>query len=385
MNLNTENKMISVPGILLLKDGSIFSGNLYQHANNSMNSSGEIVFNTSMTGYQEILTDPSYTDQIIVMTAPLIGNYGANASDEESTRPHCKGFIVREMTEGNFHHQGHSTLLSYLQENAIPCLDQVDTRALTKHIRNHGAQPAMIMSKMFYENHHQEAHLKLQNFASKNPVAIVSTLQPYTLTPTNGTTIWKIALLDFGVKKNIINSLLRRQCQVTVLPYNASLKDIENYRPHGIVLSNGPGDPEDCAALFPLIKTLSEKYPTLGICLGHQLLALSYGAQTTKMTFGHRGANHPVIDLERQRTFLTSQNHGYAVLKESLKATPFQLRFVHNNDESVEGFFHPKKPILSLQFHPEANPGPEETSYLFDEFTRLLKNATSGNGEKRVP
>lgn len=355
-------------GYIVLEDGKIFEGVILSMPENM--TVGEIVFNTSMSGYQEILTDPSYANQMIVMTYPLIGNYGTNSSNEESSKIFAKALIAREICQSPENYQIQSNLLDYAKDHQLCVMEEVDTRALTLYLRERGTMKAAIVSDI---NDSKKIISKIEETNLNETTKIVSTPRPYTLTPPYGIVKHRIALLDFGVKKNIIHSLLRRQCQVTVLPHDATFETIKSLKPHGVLLSNGPGDPKEHSHRIETIQKIINAYPTFGICMGHQLLSLALGGDTKKMKFGHRGANHPVIDLKNNKMVLTSQNHGYMTVAKSLDTTKINLRFLHNNDESIEGFEHKELPILSVQFHPEANPGPQESHYLFDEFINMMK------------
>lgn len=365
-----------IKGKITLEDGTTFKA-ILRHQSSEV-TLGEVVFNTSMAGYQEILTDPSYANQFIVMTYPLIGNYGVNSTDEEANTIFAKAMIVREFCEYPENYQMQSTLMEYLIDHNITAVEQVDTRALTIHLRDKGTMKAAITAEDYPHSSILDI-LKTTNL--NNTTLLVTTKQAYTLTPPYGAVNHRIVLLDFGVKKNIIHSLLRRQCQVTVLPAYSSWESIAAIKPHGILISNGPGDPKEHLEKMPLLKKLIDSYPIFGICMGHQLLCLALGGDTAKMKFGHRGANHPVIDLKTQKMVLTSQNHGYMTLKNSIKDPNISIRFSHNNDDSIEGFEHLTKPILSVQFHPEANPGPMESHYLFDEFIALMKQMKGSSYE----
>jgi carbamoyl-phosphate synthase small subunit len=344
---------------LHLANGKTFAGQLETLLPNG-EASGEIVFFTGMTGYQEVLTDPSYKNQIIVFTYPLIGNYGINADDFESKRPHVQAVIVYEASSQGYHYEAKYSLKEYLQQWHIPLLTHVDTRALVKEIRNEGTMMAQITvspscnTAAFQEN--------------PFPVRDVSTAQ----VETYGSGEPHLVLIDFGYKKSILQSLVARGCKVTVVPYHTSFQTIESMKPDGIVLSNGPGDPKQLSEQLANIRQIIDHYPTLAICLGHQLVALSYGADTEKLRYGHRGANQPVYDTVKQKVFMTSQNHSYVVKKESLASTPFDIRFTNVNDGSVEGMVHRHKPILSVQYHPEAHPGPSDTDHIFDEFLQTV-------------
>ncbi|EZP78795.1 carbamoyl phosphate synthase small subunit [Parageobacillus genomosp. 1] len=344
---------------LHLANGKTFTGQLASPLPNG-EVSGEIVFFTGMTGYQEVLTDPSYKNQIIVFTYPLIGNYGINANDFESKRPHVQAVVVYEASNQGYHYEAKYSLKEYLQQWNIPLLTHVDTRALVKEIRNEGTMMAQLTvspSCTFVEPAY-----------NLFPVRDVSTPQ----IETYGDGQLHLVLIDFGYKKSILQSLVTRGCKVTVVPYHTSLQTVESLKPDGIVLSNGPGDPKQLSPHLANIRQLIDRYPTLAICLGHQLVALSYGADTEKLRFGHRGANQPVFDAVKQKVFMTSQNHSYVVKKDSLANTPFHIRFTNVNDGSVEGMVHRHKPILSVQYHPEAHPGPGDTDHIFDEFLQTV-------------
>jgi carbamoyl-phosphate synthase small subunit len=361
------NMSNTVKGKITLEDGTVFHARIWNLP--SKITIGEIVFNTSMAGYQEILTDPSYANQFIVMTYPLIGNYGINSSDEEANTIFAKAIIAKEFCQHPENYQMQSTLIDYLKEHQITAVDDVDTRALTIHLRDKGTMKAAITEVDYPEKSIIDV---LKTTHLNNTTELVTTKQTYTLTPPYGAVRFRVVLLDFGVKKNIVHSLLRRQCQVSVVPATTTWDTLCSLKPHGVLISNGPGDPKEHLEKIPMIKKITETFPTFGICMGHQLLSLALGGDTTKMKFGHRGANHPVLDLKLQRMVLTSQNHGYMTVKNSLKDQNIMPRFVHNNDESLEGFEHLTKPILSVQFHPEAHPGPSESYYLFDEFINLM-------------
>jgi carbamoyl-phosphate synthase small subunit len=328
---------------------------------------GEMVFNTSMSGYQEILTDPSYCDQFLVMTTPLIGNYGIQAEDFESLKIWPRVLIVHEAQHVPSHFGMSGTLGDFLKEQNVIGLDQIDTRTLTKTIRDHGVMKAVISPvelnadelRSFFNQKLPTDQIK--RVTCSNPIMFPGEKE-------------RIVLMDFGYKQHILKSLLKRQCQVVVVPAFTSASAILRHRPQGIVLSNGPGDPKDVHEAFPVIMDLQEKLPLFGICMGHQLLALANGADTYKLPFGHRGGNHPVKDLTTGKIFMTSQNHGYAVKTESLKGTSLELTQINLNDETVEGLRHKNRPVFSVQYHPEAHPGPEDTMFLFDEFLESVRS-----------
>lgn len=340
---------------LILENGTIFNGTAFGYLKETV---GEVVFNTGMTGYEEALTDPSYYGQIVTMTYPLIGNYGINLDDMESDSPKVKGFIVREKCNYPNNFRCELEIDTYLKQNKILGLEGIDTRALTKILRNNGTMKGIITLDTFNDD---EVKQKLKNFNNKNAVKNVTTKTVHTIEG-NGK---HVAILDFGIKSNIIKSFVQRGCKVTLLPAYTSSEEILKLDPDLIFLSNGPGDPEDLLEPIKNIKDLVGKKPIVGICLGHQLLALALGGKTEKLKFGHRGCNHPVKDLEENKVHITSQNHGYYVAKvpEDMEITHISL-----NDQTVEGMKHKKLPIFSVQFHPEACPGPHDSDYIFDKF-----------------
>ena len=329
----------------------------------------EIVFNTSMVGYQEIVSDPSYTYQMVVMTYPLIGNYGITDDDYETKQPTIGGLIVREYNDlpSNFRYT--KTLSEYLEENNIPGIYGIDTRKLTRSIRDKGSRKVIITN---IKTSKQEALKKIKNYEiPKDAVSKVSCKKKWYSRTANA--MFNIVAVDCGIKLNIIRSLNKRGCNVTVVPFNTSYKDIEDLKPDGIFLSNGPGDPEDVTEVINLVKKLRGKYPIFGICLGHQMISLAYGAKTYKLKFGHRGGNHPVLNLETDKIEITSQNHSYAVKEDSLKGTG--LKVTHKNilDNTIEGVECKKDKVFSVQYHPESAPGPQDSSYLFDKFINIMK------------
>lgn len=342
---------------LILENGAIFEGKAFGYLKESI---GEVVFNTGMTGYQEVLTDPSYFGQIVTMTYPLIGNYGINLEDMESDCPKVKGFIVREKCDSPSNFRCELELNDYLQQNKIIGLEGVDTRALTKILRNHGTMKGIIsLEDISYE----EAARKLELFSNRDAVWKVTPKAKYEI-PGEGK---HVAIMDFGIKSNIVRSFVKRGCKVTVFPANSKAEEILNVNPDLVFLSNGPGDPEDLTEVIENIKSIVGQKPIVGICLGHQLLALALGGKTKKLKFGHRGCNHPVKDVEKNRVHITSQNHGYyvEVLPEGMLVTHISM-----NDGTIEGMKHKELPVFSVQFHPEACPGPKDSDYIFDEFMK---------------
>ncbi|RKD20879.1 carbamoyl-phosphate synthase small subunit [Caminicella sporogenes DSM 14501] len=349
-------------GYLLFEDGTKFEGEIFGYQSESV---GEVVFNTGMTGYQEILTDPSYYGQIVVMTYPLIGNYGVNSEDLQSSSPKVKGFIVREIYDDFSNWRGEENLKQYLVRNKIVGLKNIDTRALTKFIRERGSMAGKIVINRDYE---KEDILQIKQFKNNKAVEKVTTKEIYNLKPKT----YKVAVLDFGVKKNILNSLLKRNMELIIYPAFTPAEKILEDNPDGIFLSNGPGDPAELTEIIENIKKLIGKKPMFGICLGHQLISLALGFKTIKLKYGHRGTNHPVKDLVKNKIYITSQNHGYVVEESSLNEEVI-ITHVNLNDGSIEGLRHKTMPLFSVQFHPEASPGPHDTAYLFDEFKLMIQ------------
>ncbi|ABP67805.1 carbamoyl-phosphate synthase, small subunit [Caldicellulosiruptor saccharolyticus DSM 8903] len=349
--------------ILVLEDGLTFEGISLGAEGETI---GEVVFNTCMTGYQEVLTDPSYNGQIVTMTYPLIGNYGINDEDVESYKPHVEGFIVREACKTPSNFRSKKTLDEYLKEHNIVAIEGVDTRAITEHIRNKGSMFGIIST----ETDNKELLLnKIAEYKKQKPYLVkeVSTKEMYRIKG-NGK---RVAVLDFGIKQNILRELSKRGLDLYVFPYNASLDEVMKVNPDGFVFSNGPGDPTDLEEIFDTLKSIiSLKKPILGICLGHQLLGLCLGLKTYKLKFGHHGGNHPVKDLTTGKVYITSQNHNYAI--EYKEYDKIKITHINVNDKTVEGFAHLDLPIVSVQYHPEASPGPHDSKYVFDQYTKLL-------------
>lgn len=350
---------------LILEDGTVFTGTSIG-AEKEMIS--EIVFNTSMTGYLEVLTDPSYAGQAVVMTYPLIGNYGICHEDMESAKPWPDGYIVRELSRipSNFRSEG--TIQDFLKKHDIPGIAGIDTRALTKILREKGTMNGMITTNEHY--HIEEIIPRLKAYTTGKVVEKVSCREKYVLEG-NGP---KVALLDLGAKRNIARSLNQLGCEVTVYPALTSASEIMASNPDGIMLSNGPGDPKECTSIIEEIKKLyHSEIPIFAICLGHQLMALATGADTHKMKYGHRGGNHPVKDLATGRVYISSQNHGYVVDTDNLDPAVAVPAFVNVNDETNEGLAYTGKNIFTVQFHPEACPGPLDSGYLFERFMKMME------------
>jgi len=371
----------SSPAILVLEDGTVFRGVSIGASGSTI---GEVVFNTAMTGYQEILTDPSYTEQIVTLTYPHIGNYGVNTEDVESDKVYAAGLVIRDLPLTMSNWRASQPLSDYLQANNVVAIAEIDTRKLTRILREKGAQAGCIMAGTIDEAAALEKARSFPGLSGMDLAKVVSCKQPYVAEEGEwalGSGYAKpvapefhVVAFDYGVKRNILRMLTSRGCKVTVLPAQATAEQAQALKPDGVFLSNGPGDPEPCDYAINAIRTLVDAgIPTYGICLGHQLLALASGAKTVKMKFGHHGANHPVQDLDDKRVFITSQNHGFAVDAATL---PANVRATHVSlfDGSLQGITRTDKPAFSFQGHPEASPGPKEMSYLFDRFIDLMRS-----------
>lgn len=374
-------------GILALEDGTVFRGIPFGAAKTTV---GEAVFNTSMTGYQEILTDPSYFGQIVAMTAPMIGNYGINSEDVEAATPMVQGFVVRELSPIASNWRSSTTLAAYLEENGIPGLERIDTRALTKKLRVHGAMKACLST----ENLSDEEAVKRANdwvgIVGADYVKEVTCEAPFVYSPSDSENwpynpagsilrspiererIFRIAALDFGAKQSIFRELAHHGFEVHVFPATASLSEIKAIEPEGIFLSNGPGDPEAVTYAHETVRELIEEYPTFGICLGHQIITHAIGAKTYKLKFGHRGGNQPIKNFESDTVAITAHNHGFATSEEGLEEAGAEITEINLNDQTIAGIKLKGKPVFSVQYHPEAGPGPSDANPNFSKFYDLV-------------
>jgi carbamoyl-phosphate synthase small subunit len=384
------------PALLALADGTVFEGRALGHDGQTV---GEVVFNTAMTGYQEVLTDPSYKGQIITMTSPHIGNYGVTAEDTESRRIWAEGFVVMEASRLASNWRSQHTIHDYLTQAKIVAIEGLDTRALTRHLREHGSQQGVITHR---DLDHARAVRKAREapaIVGRDLVATVTCEQTYEWKGGSGEWVvnqadgrlrqgrpWRVVAYDFGIKENILRRLVDVGCQVIVVPATTSAAEVESINPDGVFLSNGPGDPEGVPYAVEAVRALIGRRPIFGICLGHQILGLAFGLKTYKLKFGHHGANHPVIDLRTRKVEITSQNHNFAVqlpahlsgepLASTAVETPYgRLAITHLslNDHSIEGMLALEHPVFSVQYHPEASPGPHDSAYLFESFVELME------------
>ncbi|MFC0187694.1 carbamoyl phosphate synthase small subunit [Fictibacillus aquaticus] len=346
-------------GLLTLANGTVFTGQ-WEGGHESVE--GETVFFTGMTGYEEVLSDPSYKGQIVVFSYPLIGNYGISEENMESKKIQPAGVIVAEGYSG-YINDGKTPFLSYLNKAEVPVMTGVDTRTLIQSIRTEGSMKAVM---------HKQSSSPVQ---TSNTVPFKVKQAASSTFSASGKGNFHVVLIDFGYKKSILQSLVDHQCKVTVVPYDTPFHQIEKLQPDGLLFSNGPGDPKELISWFPVYKKLAERYPCFGICLGHQILALAFGGNTKKLKFGHRGANHPVMNMKTGKVSMSSQNHSYVVEKDSLIETGFDVLFRNVNDDSVEGLTHRNLPVFSVQFHPEAAPGPREHQQLFEQFITSIQNS----------
>jgi carbamoyl-phosphate synthase small subunit len=374
------------PAVLALEDGTVFEGTSFGARAERV---GEVVFNTAITGYQEIFTDPSYSGQIVVLTNPQIGNYGANAADSEALVPHIEGLVVREISPVASNWRADSKAENFLAQHGIPVIAEVDTRKLVRLLRERGAMRGVIA----VGNRDSAEAVKIARSApsmtGQNLISKVSTQNRYEWggglesvsvsdkLESQQQPQFHVVAYDFGIKRNILRHLVQIGSRVTVIPADTSGEDVLSLKPDGVFLSNGPGDPEPLAHQSAQVKKLVGKVPVFGICLGHQILGLAFGGQTYKLKFGHHGANHPVLNHLTGKVEITSQNHGFAVDPDSLRDSDIELTHVNLNDQTVEGFRHRREPVFCVQYHPEAAPGPHDSHYLFHQFAALMKEHKS--------
>jgi carbamoyl-phosphate synthase small subunit len=375
--LNSSKKK----AFLVLEDGTLFTGIGFGAA---MKTSGEVVFSTGMVGYPEALTDPSYKGQILNLTYPLVGNYGVPSNDLsfglplyfESNRIQTSGLIIHELCTEPYHWASKRTLDKWLQDEGIPGISGIDTRRLTKKLRTHGVMLGILQVCEADEEPNVDALLKeAGSIPDPNLTDLVKEVSVKEPVSYNVDGMNTAVLIDTGVKNNIIRNFLKRGINVVRVPYDFSAKEILEYKPNGVIISNGPGDPKKCVVTVQSVKELAEKKPTMGICLGNQILMLAMGGDTYKLKFGHRSQNQPALDLKTKRCYITTQNHGYAIEMNCFEKTPLECWFVNADDKTVEGIKHRTKPVFAVQWHPEASPGPYDTGFLFDEFIRLMEAA----------
>lgn len=362
--------------ILALEDGRVFKGISFGASGEC---TGEVVFNTSMTGYQEILTDPSYKGQIVTMTYPLIGNYGVNEEDVESSKPQVEGFVIKELSKVTSNWRSLKGLADYLTAHNIMGIEGIDTRAVTKHVRTAGAMKSIISTECLDETVLIKKAQEAPGLVGRDLVQEVTCKESYIWNKTEGTadTRFKVVALDCGLKLNIIRMLSQEGCEVTIVPARIPAEEILGLDADGVLLSNGPGDPAAVPYVVETVKSLLGKIPIFGICFGHQILGQAYGGKTYKLKFGHRGGNQPVKDLATGKVSITSQNHGFCVDMESIPDDQIELTHVNLNDQTLEGMKHKTHPAFSVQYHPEANPGPHDAAYLFEEFIQLMEGFRS--------
>ena len=362
-----------IPGFLLLEDGALFRGRLFGRSTPTV---AEVVFTTNMSGYQEVFTDPSYREQIVVMTAPMIGNYGVNTADPESAQPQVAGVIARELSRKYSNWRAEGSLLDWLESAQVPALEEVDTRRLTRHLRTVGSMKGVVAAGTEPTREALAALDACPPMEGLDLASVVSTDERYSWGDPKAP--YHIVAYDFGIKRNILRLFAEHDCHVTVVPAETTAEETLALQPNGVFLSNGPGDPAAVSYAPGTVRAIADRgVPIFGICLGHQILGLTYGGRTIKMAYGHRGGNHPVKELATGRVLITSQNHGFAVegKEESIPGAPeLQVTHVNLNDGTVEGLKHREKPIFAVQYHPEAAPGPHDARPLFDDFLQTVRS-----------
>ncbi len=372
-------------GLLVLADGRVFKGRLFGAKEEAV---GEVVFNTSMAGYQEIITDPSYAGQMVVMTYPLIGNYGISPEDNESEKPWLTGFIIKELSGISSNWRSRESLDDFLRRHNVVGFQGLDTRALTRHIRDKGAQQAIISPHIDQLDDLKKRARELPSMEGQDFAKVVTCRNPYEWTQgewqlgqgySSNAPLqkWNVVAYDFGIKHNILRCLVNAGCRVQVVPASFSAEDVLKMKPDGVFLSNGPGDPSAVTYAIDNVRALIGRVPIFGICLGHQILSLALGATTYKLVFGHHGGNQPVMDKISKQVEITSQNHGFAVSPES--EGDFETFSINLNDQTVEGLRHKTEPVFSVQYHPEASPGPTDSSHLFSRFVQMMETTHGGH------